>query len=191
MLIETILEIANNLKWITTDVFFTDYNTSYKNLRKAMIYGIDSVNKKNGKEIDKENKENRQKFYNLLSYLQKQGLIQKKKEKNKKTSWKITRKGINYLAVPQKNNKLFVPIKNEIIEKDHLKVIIFDIPEQYRKERNWLRKTLINLEFKMLQKSVWIGENKLPKDFFIRLKNLKLLNYIHIFEVNKKGTMGL
>jgi DNA-binding transcriptional regulator PaaX len=188
MLTETILEIISDFKWMTTNVFFTDYNTSYKNLRKAMAYGIDSVNEKTEKEIDREN---RQKFYNLLGHLQKQGFIQKRKNENEKTFWKITKKGMDYLGVSKAKNKLLVPIKAGAKEKDSLKVIVFDIPESHKKERNWLRKTLVNLEFKMLQKSVWTGEIKLPKNFFVRLKNLKLLNYVHIFEVNKKGTIGL
>jgi len=45
------------------------------------------------------------------------------------------------------------------------------------------------LGFTMLQKSLWIGSNKIPEEFIEDLKEWKIIEYVHIFEVTKKGTL--
>lgn len=70
-------------------------------------------------------------------------------------------------------------------------VIVFDIPEKRRYERTLFRFELLALEFVPLQKSVWIGCGPLPPDFIIYLKDHDLLRCVHIFSVNKKGTISL
>jgi len=190
---EIILEILRDLKWLTTDAVFTDYYTSYKNLRRY-IYRGRPFRLKQEIEAEQQRKE-RQKFYNLLSRLKKQGFLKKKSNENRKGFWKLTSKGLRQLKnlknKPRK--KPFLSLKPEaIVKKDYLKVIVFDIPEIQKKKRNWLRNTLANFDFSMLQKSVWIGETQLPEDFFFALKELNLLPYIHIFAVNKEkiGTLS-
>ena len=64
MLTEIILETLKDLKWITTDVIFTDYFTSYKNLRRFLYYGRPRRSKEEIK-ADWQRKEP-QKFYNLF-----------------------------------------------------------------------------------------------------------------------------
>jgi DNA-binding PadR family transcriptional regulator len=180
---EIILETLKDAQWMMTNVIFTDYHTSYKNIRKFLRNGGRPENLNSQK-----NKENLQRFYSLLNYLEKQELIEKKKDGFKKTFWRITKKGVKNLKI-KKGRKNISPLKMENKKEDFLKVIIFDIPEIKKRERGWLRRTLINFEFNMLQKSVWTGKNKLPKEFFDHVKNLDLIPYIHIFEINKKGSI--
>ena len=189
MLTEIVLEILKNLKWLTTDVIFTDYYSSYKNLRRFLYYGRPRWSKEETK-ADWQRRE-RQKFYNLVYQLQKQGFIEKKKGENKKTRWKLTLKGLRHLKV-LKNRKVLSPLKSPEDKKDYLKVIVFDIPEIQKNKRDWLRNTLVNFDFSMLQKSVWVGDSQLPEDFFSSLKELNLMPYIHIFAVNKEkpGTLN-
>jgi len=179
---EIILEILRNLKWLTTNVVFNDYYSAYKNLRRYSRSGR-----------PQRSKEERQKFHNLLYQLQKQGFIEKKKSEDKKTLWKLTLKGLGY-SKKLKNKKLLSPLKSSAIKKkDYQKIVVFGIPENQKKKRDWLRNTLINFDFSMLQKSVWIGDSQLPEDFFQSLKELNLLPYIHIFAVNKEkqGTLNI
>lgn len=189
MLTEIILEIIKDLKWIATDVVFNDYCSAYKNLRRYLYFGRPRPSK--GEIKAKWEEKERQKFYNLLWRLRKQGLIEKRKNKNEKTLWKLTQKGLRYLKF-LKNKKILSPLKFNENKKDYQKVIVFDIPETQKKKRDWLRNTLVNLNFSMLQKSVWIGDSQLPEDFFYSLKELNLLPYIHIFAINKEkqGTLG-
>ena len=188
---EIILEILQDLKWLTTSAVFTDYHSSYRNLRRYLRYGRPQ-HLKEGAAVNLEKKE-RQGFHNLLYQLKKQEFIEKKKDNGKKTIWKLTPEGLRHLKF-LKNKKLLSPLKSSGEEKkDHQKIIIFDIPEIQKKKRNWIRGTLVNFNFSMLQKSVWIGDSQLPEDFFCSLKELNLMPYIHIFAVNKEktGTLGL
>ena len=68
-------------------------------------------------------------------------------------------------------------------------IVVFDVPEKERRKRDWLRSVLKRLELKMVQKSVWIGKVKIPKELLDDLFNLKLLDYVEIFEVSKSGSL--
>ena len=70
-------------------------------------------------------------------------------------------------------------------------VIVFDIPEKRRNERMLFRFELRVLEFVPLQKSVWMGNGPLPADFIAYIRDHNLLRCVHIFSVNKKGTMSV
>jgi len=72
---------------------------------------------------------------------------------------------------------------------DTLKIVIFDIPEREREKRDWLRIALKNLNFNMVQKSVWIGKAKLPKEFVQDLNRMNIFTYVEIFAVTKAGSL--
>ena len=72
---------------------------------------------------------------------------------------------------------------------DKLIIIAFDIPEKLRRKRNWIRKVLVGLDFKMIQKSVWQGTTKIPEDFLQDLNDLKIIDFIEIFQISKKGSL--
>jgi len=185
MLTEIVLEVLKDLKWWTTDVIFTDYCTSYKNLRRYIYRGRPAPTKEEIKA--NQQKRERQQFYNLLYQLKKQGFIAKKTNEKRKGFWRLTSKGLWFFKkIKNRKSRLF--LKPETIKKDYLKVIVFDIPEDKKMDRNWLRQALTNLNFSLLQKSVWIGETQLPEDFFHSLRELDLLPCIHIFAVNKEKT---
>lgn len=68
-------------------------------------------------------------------------------------------------------------------------IISFDIPEEFRKKRAWLREVIQNLGFEMVHKSVWVGNKKLPEDLILDLDRMNILEFIEIFEVTKIGTL--
>ncbi|MFA5083892.1 MAG: CRISPR-associated endonuclease Cas2 [Candidatus Paceibacterota bacterium] len=187
---ETVLEIFRNVKWLTTDVVFTDYCASYKNLRRFLRSGRPYQVRRKETEADLRQKE-KQSFYNLLYQLKKQGFIMKRNDKNKKSFWRLTDRGLRHLKNVKRKKGLFSLKAKDGIKNDYLKVIIFDVPENKRKERAWLRHTLVNFCFSMLQKSVWVGEAQLPEDFFNSIKELHLLPHVHIFAVDKEKSGSL
>lgn len=124
------------------------------------------------------------KLVKLISKLRRQGLINEGNQ--------VTKSGVSKLQTLKERIKKFIPVKiykKSDLEKDHLKIIIFDVPEKLRTYRNWLRGSLIELGFEKIQKSVWMGEPKLPTDFVVQLKELNLLSYVKIFSVYKKGLL--
>jgi len=68
------------------------------------------------------------------------------------------------------------------------RIIIFDIPKKKNKYRDWLRNNLYSLNFKQLQKSVFIGKNPLPESFVKEIGYFKLDDFVHIFSVKEIDT---
>ncbi len=62
---------------------------------------------------------------------------------------------------------------NDNLPKDL--IVIYDVPYNKRRERDWFRRHLKKFNFIMIQKSVWIGPSPLPKEFleYVRLIGLK------------------
>jgi DNA-binding PadR family transcriptional regulator len=164
------------------DIFTSSYYESYRKMRRSMLYGSPKFKTDWAEEYLKT-----QQFYSLLNKLKNQGFI-KKEGKNKKTIWSITQKGLEKLKIIKEKRKLNIDYPKE--KGDKLIIITFDIPEQEKHKREWLRSVLVALDFKLLQKSVWIGKTQIPQDFLNDLKDQKMLNYVHIFKISKSGTIN-
>lgn len=118
-------------------------------------------------------------FATLIWRLKRQGLIERRTFKGK-SLWSLTSKGMNRLEKSFKR----------IPQKDGIKrLVIFDIPEKERKKRRLLRAELLAYNYHQLQKSVWLGENPLSKEFIITLDALRLRHNVHIFSVSQTGTL--
>lgn len=124
-------------------------------------------------------------FRVVLTRLRHEGLV----TNEARGIWSITKQGkeiaMRAVTALRKREDLQMP-KN----KEEKIVIVFDIPEQRRNERMLLRFELLALEFKRLQQSVWMGYGPLPADFITYLKDHDLLSCVHVFSVNKKGTVS-
>jgi len=197
MLTQFILETLKDLGKFSidfVDAMTSDYGSSYKKLRQMITYSSfyhELFLKPQRLTPSEYQKLERQRFYNLLSHLQKEGLVEKHKNKKGRNSfWVITPKGEKKLKkLKEKQDKVLPKLSYKLEKDNELKIIIFDIPEKERHKRDWLRQNLLALDFKPLQKSVWIGYTKLPEEFFEELKNLNLLSYIEIFTIHKTGTI--
>ncbi len=77
-------------------------------------------------------------------------------------------------------NKLHKLIYTHYDKKKKI-LVLFDIPEKKRKTRDWLRLQLKVWDFKIIQKSVWIGHGPLPKEFHERLDELGIKNNVKVF----------
>ena len=174
------LESAASVTGELLGVFLCDYQESYKRAR-GITYGR-MYDKKSPAELKKERDK---KFYNLMHRLRKDCLITKKK-----SSWTITKKGKQKLDGLKERKEVFIPRKKYLIEEGkELNIIIFDIPEEQRRKRDWLRETLIQLGFSKLQQSVWISKNKLPEELLKDLQTFRMLEYVEIFSITKTGTI--
>ncbi len=128
-------------------------------------------------------------FYVTLKRLEQDNLIDKKRVKEG-VIIKITEKGIEKIkALKEKQKNALPSYKYKKEKSNRATIIIFDIPETEKRKRDWLRIAILNLGFKMVQKSVWIGNVKIPEDFLLSLKHLNILKYVEIFQVTKQGTL--
>lgn len=124
-----------------------------------------------------------QRINKMIYKLQSQGLVSKT-ETNRR--WGITSLGTKRLSVMQDR---YVE-KNRIPEKSNeVKIITFDIPENRRSHREWLREALKNLGCTMLQRSVWIGNVVIPETFVEELRSRDIFPFVEILAVTKSGTL--
>ena len=128
-------------------------------------------------------------YRTMLSKLKRDGLIQNE-GRGRLSLLNITSKGLAKLKVLKRQKKFLFPAPIYEKEKgDQVIIVIFDIPESEKSKRNWLRSVLKNLNFEMVQKSVWIGKTKIPKLFLEDLGTLKIIEFVEIFEVSKTGSL--
>ena len=64
-------------------------------------------------------------------------------------------------------------------------IVMYDIPHNLKKERDWFRRQLVKFEYVMIQKSVWVGPSPLPKDFLDYLKEIKIKDNFKTFKLAK------
>lgn len=179
-----ILEFLNDSSRAISDLFFIftlPYGTSFG----RMEYLLNKKHRK--KDLRKLFKEKRR-FDDLLYRLVRDNLV--RREKDKKLFLKLTLRGKKYLGKLRFMKSEALPSNQYQSEDENLlKIVIFDIPEKEKRKRAWLRAALKNLEFTMLQKSVWIGRAKLSREFISAIDDLDLSSYVEIFAISKTGSL--
>ncbi|MDO8504685.1 MAG: CRISPR-associated endonuclease Cas2 [Candidatus Liptonbacteria bacterium] len=125
--------------------------------------------------------DSKHKYAAMIYKLKKDGLIAKREGKIY-----LTGKGESKLAW----------LKQKFLKKDYKSkpannfiIVAYDIPRKKDKERHWIRESLENMKFKMIQRSVWAGKIELPEDFLDDIKKLDLIDCVEIFEITKTGTL--
>lgn len=142
------------------------------------------LGKRFGQKIEKDQKrESKRRLSKYISKLKTDGLL-------------IAASDGNNLILSQMGKQKLKTLKNKMpfrgyVKKGHSRLVIisFDIPELYRKERDWFREALKYLGFSMTHKSLWVGKIGIPKQLISDLEKIKILEYIKIFEVTKEGTL--
>lgn len=135
----------------------------------------------------------RQQFYRTLNHLKSQGLVVKIKAERGQ-QWSLTKFGREKIQKYRKfrsNPFSSTSVRFKQPTGEGLTIVVFDIPEKERKKREWIRMCLVAMEFKNLQKSVWITKGKVHEDFFHALRERKMLKYVHIFVATKEGTLAV
>lgn len=117
-------------------------------------------------------------FSSTMSRLKKKGFVEIKSRK-----WILTKAGKEYFKEKRKLSLKFASPFALNSPKNLL--LMFDIPESKRAERNWLRWHLQEFQYFMIQKSVWVGPSPLPKKFGAHLKEMGLYNCIKTFKLIK------
>ncbi len=124
-----------------------------------------------------------------LSRLRREGLVERTGAK-KNGLWSVTRKGLRAFraASVQKDKREmtgFTPSPSD----GKIRLVAFDVPERWRKKRDWIRECLAACHFELLQKSVWIGTRPLPEDFIQEIDKRNLGSCVHIVSLSEKGTL--
>ncbi len=95
----------------------------------------------------------------------------------------ITTKGVEYLEEGSDELETFSSCNNKNLPKNLM--VIYDIPQGRRKERDWFRGHLKKFHFIMIQKSVWVGPSPLPKEFIEYVKEIELGDNFKTFKLER------
>lgn len=131
-------------------------------------------------------KKNRYEKYNEIwkrfNYLKQKGNLEFIKEKDGYMVYKLTKKG------KKKLNKLIVDEMCLKIPKKwdgKWRLVIFDIPESFAKDRYALRKKLKEMNFYQCQKSVWIHPFPCLEEIEFLKNNLNIKPFVKLFLVEE------
>ena len=94
---------------------------------------------------------------------------------------KLTEDGRKYIARRKARLQIFKSSFKKKSSKNLL--VIFDIPEVRKAEREWFRFHLKKFNYIMIQRSVWVGPSPLPEEFINYLRYIKLLDCIKTFKL--------
>lgn len=118
-------------------------------------------------------------FAKLIYYLKSKNYIKVKNLENKKGII-LTKEGIS------KALKASFIIEGKQKRKDgKWTMLIFDVPEKYRKSRNLLRSILRNLDYKLFQQSVWVTPYDVSEKTERALQIYHLDEFVKIFLIEE------
>ncbi len=184
-IIFNILEALKNAAVDTADLLEVFLEVGYGASIGTLEYALDKKRRERTKDGEKERILHN--YYAALSRLKRDGLIITSDHGGRKffKSTSAGKKKFQFL----KRERTELPRVSHPEKADNLIIVSFDIPEKEKRKRAWLRHRLRQMGFSMIQKSVWIGKVRLPKDFIDSLHNLKLIDFVEIFEISKTGTL--
>lgn len=112
-----------------------------------------------------------------IARLKREGLIEEVKDKK---IYYLTQKGEEMVA--------FIKDRYSILEKPwdgKIRLVVFDISENKRSQREWFRQELLLMQYKLLQKSVYVGKYPIPDDLYQELTKNGIFESVHIFTLEK------
>ena len=113
-----------------------------------------------------------------FSRLKKDGFIE-----NIDDNLRLTLKGQKYIRKKINSLKQFYCKFDKDAPKNL--IVMFDILETKKAEREWLRWHLKKFNYLMIQKSVWVGPSPLPKEFLDYIKEIKIKDGFKTFKLAK------
>jgi DNA-binding transcriptional regulator PaaX len=121
---------------------------------------------------------NKKTFSKEMYRLKQKGLIEKNNG-----FLRITQKGREYVKRRQESFSIFDSKFSKSTPQNL--IVMFDIPETKKAEREWFRFHLKKFNYMMIQKSVWVGPSPLPVDFLNYLNEIELKDCVKTFKLAK------
>jgi hypothetical protein len=184
-----ILDAISDGFFAPLDIFEAIVESGYGASAKRIESNIHKMQR--AREIKKWKREEERKrikrFQSLIYKLKRDGLIEEKGIGDE-MQYALTVAGEQKLEI-LKSKEGFPDTYYQKEKGDKVIIVMFDIPEDQTKKRTWLRMVLNNLDYKMAQKSVWIGKTKIPKELVADLTRMQLEGFVEIFEVGKTGNL--
>lgn len=125
-------------------------------------------------------------FSAILSRLRRDGLVSRRGT-HRRAFWSLTSQGKAVIAAPRSRDPF-----TDLPPRDQVpRLVVFDIPERERAKRDAIRRELLACDYRLLQRSVWIGYRPLPEDFLELLDALNLRTHVHLLTIRDAGTVEI
>lgn len=121
--------------------------------------------------------------------------LKKFKESSARTTlWRLQKRGFlkkkeKFFQLTPLGLEIVNAFKEEDLEEKEWdgkwRIVMFDIPEKKRQHRNWLRFELYSLDYKLVQKSVFMGKWPIEEDIYQEIMNRKLDDCIRLLTVGE------
>jgi len=195
-----ILESLANVAMGSVDLFLAFLNAGYGASYGKFEYELSKIRRERARtELErrsrgeKEQPERliRERYHSFMYKLKRDGLVKENagSQRGAKQIF-ITSKGRRKLVSLQKQRVAVLPeVTYPNVKGKTLIIVTFDVPEEERRKRDWLRTVLKRIGFTMVQKSVWIGKMQLPEAFIKDLKTMHLVGCVEIFSVTRTGSL--
>jgi DNA-binding transcriptional regulator PaaX len=171
----------------STDLFVAFLKSGYGASPGKIFYEAGKLKSERIK--DEEIKEAKKRFNKLIFRLKDRGLVEKRNH-GRDVKFKSTKKGREKFEKMKKEKLNSLPQINYPKPKGNEIILVsFDIPEDKRKKRDWLRGALKYLGFKLVHQSVFIGKGRLSEAFLEDIEKMELLKYTEIIKVEDSGTL--
>ncbi|MBI5079642.1 hypothetical protein HZB06_03205 [Candidatus Wolfebacteria bacterium] len=112
----------------------------------------------------------------ILWRLEKKGLVEKSTAQ-KQRRYQLTTRGLRIIKTFQE--------KKEETWDGKWRIVMFDIPEKKRLDRSWLRFRLVALDFRPIQKSVFLGQQPIEKELYREIMDRKIDHHIRLMTVGE------
>jgi phenylacetic acid degradation operon negative regulatory protein len=90
----------------------------------------------------------------------------------------------NNVIITSKGKRKLAPYSSDKLVGSNI-MVIFDVPEHERIKRNRLRQLLKDLQFKQVQKSVWMTNMDFRDVLTQEIERLDLREYVEVYEARK------
>jgi len=125
-------------------------------------------------------REQRRAFSNLIWNLKARGYLREKRLKNQR-ALVITIRGMERIS------KIFKKKTGLLKRKDgKFQMIMYDVPEERRKDRDYLRNALLPLGYSQLQKSIWISPYNVFEQTQSLIHDYSLTDYVRLFLIEEE-----
>ncbi len=132
-------------------------------------------------EFIKRHPEKADSIYTIVNRLEKLGLVQKFKHRHDRrlrSFFRLTEKGSRKLLPPRSTQP-------KSTWDGHWRLLIFDIPEEEKSTRDYLRGELKRQGFYMLQLSVWVTPYQVDKDLQELIREIGARDYVRFMIVKE------
>ena len=152
-----------------------------KSIERNMAPGYDAI------QARYERRQQYQLYISTINYLKKARLL-REQTIGGITKLYLTAAGRAWRKKIKKERQLKMPAAGYSYSPGKKIVIaIYDIPEKFHCQRDWLRAVLKKIGMKKLQQSVWCGRVLIPDTLLLDLVRLRLQEYVEFIEVGPAG----